>query len=190
MGGRGGDEGGVREALRYGIVREVEGLAPPLRQRALFEQARCDLILQEGPPTPEAQRRLGRLLAGLKAGDEVIVQSLDAFQRSTGELAQLIRTFLEVGVVLRIVEGPDESETLPPAENVRRVLALLAEHEARRPSRSPAGAASRANSGSRKPLSKYQIEYARKLHREGTSLRSLSLLFQVSPNEVWEAIGD
>jgi len=176
--------------LRYGIVREVEGLAPPLRQRALFEQAQCDLILQEGPATPEAQRRLGRLLAGLEAGDEVIVQSLDAFQRSTGELAQLIRTFLEVGVVLRIVGGPDESEVLPPAENVRRVLALLAEHEARRPSRSPAGSASRANSGSRKPLSKYQIEYARKLHREGTSLRSLSLLFQVSPNEVWEAIGD
>ncbi|WP_374467862.1 recombinase family protein [Phenylobacterium sp.] len=165
-------------------------MPPPVAQRRLLEAAQCDLVLEEGPPTPEAQRRLARLLSGLKVGDEVLVHSLDAFQRTTGELAQLIRTFLELGVSLRIVSAADEVETLPPAENVRKVLALLADHEARRPTRLPPGSASSRNAGSRKPLSKYQVEYARKLHREGTSLRSISLLFQVSPNEVWEAIGD
>ncbi|MCR5881086.1 recombinase family protein [Phenylobacterium sp. J367] len=156
----------------------------------MLDAASCDLILEEGPPTPEAQRRLTRLLSGLKVGDEVMVHSLDAFQRTTGEIAQLIRTFLELGVTLRIVSEPHDIEALPPAENVRKVLVLLADHEARRPSRMPAGSASSRNAGSRKALSKYQVEYARKLHKEGASLRTLSLLFQVSPNEVWEAIGE
>ncbi len=145
--------------------------------------------MQEAAPTPDAQRRLARLFLGMRPGDEVLVESLDCFQRTTGELAQLIRTFLELGVALRIIGGGEEPETLPPADNVRRVLGLLADHESRRPTRSAPGGVSRANAGSRKPLSKYQVEYARKLHREGASLRSISLLFQVSPNEVWEAIG-
>lgn len=148
------------------------------------------MILQEGQPTPEAQRRLARLLYGMKAGDEVVVHALDVFQRSTGELAQLIRNFLEVGVTLRILGESSEPDALKPSENVLRVLSLLAEHESRRPTRTPPGAASRMNAGSRNPLSKYQVDYARKLHREGASLRAIGLLFQVSPNEIWEAIGD
>jgi DNA invertase Pin-like site-specific DNA recombinase len=176
--------------LRYGIVRDVAGLLPPTQQRRLLEAAECDVILEEGPATPESQRRLGRLLLGLRVGDEVLVQCLDVFQRTTGELAQLIQTFLELGVSLRIVSAPYQIQAVPSADNVRRVMALLAEHEARRPSRSPPGFASSRNAGSRRPLSTYQVEYARKLHREGASLRSISLLFQVSPNEVWEAIGD
>jgi DNA invertase Pin-like site-specific DNA recombinase len=175
--------------LRYGVIRELADLPSPTDQRRRLEACGCDLIVQEAVPTPNAQRRLARLFAGMKSGDEVLVDSLDCFQRTTGELAQLIRTFLELGVTLRIVAGDDEPETLPPADNVRRVLGLLADHESRRPTRIPPGAASRANAGSRKPLSKYQVEYARKLHREGASLRSISLLFQVSPNEVWDAIG-
>lgn len=175
--------------MRYGIVRESPSLPPPGVQRRVLEAAACDVILQEGHPTPEAQRRLARLLFGLKPGDEVLVHALDVFQRSTGELAQLIRNFLEVGVTLRIVGDNAEPEALKPSENVLKVLSLLAEHESRRPTRA-AGTTSRLNSGSRNPLSKYQIDYARKLHREGASLRSIGLLFQVSPNEIWEAIGD
>lgn len=177
--------------MRYGIVRESPSLPPVAVQRRLLDAAGCDVVLQEGQPTPEAQRRLARLLFGLKQGDEVLVHSLDAFQRSTGELAQLIRNFLEVRVTLRILgDGVDGQAALEPTENVLRVLSLLAEHESRRPSRAPPGAGSRTGSGSRNPLSKYQVDYARKLHREGASLRSIGLLFQVSPNEVWEAIGD
>ncbi|WP_309091686.1 recombinase family protein [Phenylobacterium sp.] len=176
--------------MRYGIVRESPSLPPPSVQRRILEGAACDVVLQEGQPTPEAQRRLARLLFGLKAGDEVLVHSLDVFQRSTGELAQLIRNFLEVGVTLRIVGESSEPEVLKPSEHVLRVLSLLAEHESRRPARGPPGASSRLNSGSRNALSKYQIDHARKLHREGASLRAIGLLFQVSPNEIWEAIGD
>ncbi|ACG77079.1 site-specific recombinase, resolvase family [Phenylobacterium zucineum HLK1] len=176
--------------MRYGVVRESPSLPPPAVQRRLLDGAACDVVLQEGQPTPEAQRRLARLLFGLKPGDEVLVHSLDVFQRSTGELAQLIRNFLEVGVSLRIVGDRAEGEALKPEQNVLKVLSLLAEHESRRPSRTPPGAGSRFNSGSRNALSKYQVDYARKLYREGASLRSIGLLFQVSPNEVWAAIGD
>lgn len=176
--------------MRYGVVRECASLPPPAVQRRLLEAAACDVVLQESSPTPESQRRLARLLFGLKTGDEVLVHSLDVFQRSTGELAQLIRNFLEVGVSLRIVGERSEPDALKPSENVLKVLSLLAEHESRRPSRLPAGAGSRFNSGSRNALSKYQTDYARKLHREGASLRAIGLLFQVSPDEVWAAIGD
>lgn len=158
-------------------------------QRELLVAAVCDLIVVEGEPTPSTQRRLSKLLLGLKAGDEVTVHSLDAFQRTTGELAQMIRHFLDVGVTLRIAGEPGAADTLPLQGGVRKVLGLLADHESRRPRQRSTGAASRANSGSRKPLSKYQIEYARKLHRDGSSLRAIGLLFQVSPAEVWEAIG-
>lgn len=175
--------------MRYGIVREASSLPPPAVQRRLLEAAACDVILQEGHPTPEAQRRLARLLFGLKPGDEVLVHSLDVFQRTTGELAQLIRNFLEVGVTLQIVGETSDGEVLKPSENVLKVLSLLADHEVRRPSRAPAGGSS-LKSGSRNPLSKYQLDYARKLHREGASLRSIGLLFQVSPSEIWEALGD
>ncbi|MCR5874065.1 recombinase family protein [Phenylobacterium sp. J426] len=175
--------------MRYGIVREGSSLPPAAAQRRLLEAAACDVILQEGHPTPEAQRRLARLLFGLKPGDEVLAHSLDVFQRTTGELAQMIRTFLEVGVSLHIMGEDADGHSLTPSEAVLQVLSLLADHEVRRPSRTPNGASS-LKSGSRNLLSKYQLDYARKLYREGASLRSIGLLFQVSPSEVWEAIGD
>ncbi len=175
--------------MRYGIVREAPSLPPVAAQRRLLDAVGCDVVLQEAHPTPEAQRRLARLLFGLKSGDEVRVHSLDVFQRSTGELAQMIRNFLEVGVTLQVLGDTADGEPLEPSETVLKVLSLLAEHEVRRPSRLPAGASS-LKSGSRNALSKYQLDYARKLYREGASLRSIGLLFQVSPSEVWEAIGD
>jgi DNA invertase Pin-like site-specific DNA recombinase len=176
--------------LRYGIVREVAGLPPPAQQRRLLQAAGCDVIYQEAAPTPDAQRRIARLLGGLKVGDAVLAYSLDAFQRTTGELAQLIRTLLELGVTLHILGEDQVVDALPPAPPVHRLLTLLADHEMRRPSRPPPGSSSSRNAGSRKPLSKFQIEYARKLHREGASLRMISLLFQVSPNEVWQVLGE
>lgn len=173
--------------MRYGIVRVTATLPPPEEQRAWFEAARCDVIVQEGPVSPEGRRRLDRLLFGLNAGDELLVHSLDTFQKSTGELAQLIRNFLEVGVILRIAREDHTFQPHSAGEEVLKALALLAEHETRRPSRMP-GDRPRYNSGSRKPLSPYQVDYARKLYKQGVSLRAIGLLFQVPPKVVWEMV--
>ncbi|MGA0605130.1 recombinase family protein [Phenylobacterium sp. VNQ135] len=175
--------------MRYGIVREAPGLPPAAVQRQALEAATCDVVLHEGQATPEAQRRLARLLFGLRAGDEVVVHSLDAFQRSTGDLARLIRNLLELGVTLAVVGDDPNGAVLGPSDANLKVFSLLAEHETRRPTRALAGG-STLKSGSRNPLSKYQLDYARKLYREGASLRAIGLLFQVSPREIWDVIGD
>jgi DNA invertase Pin-like site-specific DNA recombinase len=176
--------------VRYGIVRDGRQMASPALQRRLLERLDCDVLWHEGEPTAEAQRRLLRALQALKAGDELAVQSLEAFQKTTGELVQMLRNLLDAGVTLYVVRSSEEVLTLTATHPGLPLLHLLAEHERGRPGRAPVGLGPRQNSGSRNPLSKYQIDYARKMHREGATLRAIGLLFQVSPNEVWEAIGD
>lgn len=171
--------------MRYGIVRDAPRLAPAAAQRRLLEASGCDIVLEEHEPSNESQHRLFKLLRALKAPDEVIVASLDVFQKPTGELAQLMRDFLNLGVELRIVGDLGQPEALSRLD-VTALLGLLAEHEARRPLRAqPTAAAPRPQ---RRGLTRHQIDYARKLYKDGTSLRQIGLLFRVSPNEVMDLI--
>jgi DNA invertase Pin-like site-specific DNA recombinase len=175
--------------LRYGIVRGVGSLPSAAAQRERLQAEACDVLIEEGEPTPESERRLNKLLFGVKRGDEVLVCSLESFMRSTGELVQLLRDLLEIGATVRILNGEAVAHALQPSEPATELLSLLAEHETRRPSRPSVRAPGRIGGGSRNKLSKYQVDYARKLHAEGQSLRSIGLLFQISPDEVWELIG-
>lgn len=175
--------------MRYGIVRGVASLPPATAQRERLAAEACDIIVEEGDPSPESERRLNKLLFGIKRGDEVLVCSLESFMRSTGELVQLLRDLLEIGATVRILNGDAANHSLRPSDEATELLSLLAEHETRRPSRPGVRAPGRIGGGSRNKLSKYQIDYARKLHAEGQSLRAIGLLFQISPDEVWELIG-
>jgi len=170
--------------MRYGIVLDDRDLPPIAMQKAAVEAAGCDIVVEEGPPTPMAQRRLTRLLSTVKAGDVVMASRLEAFMRPLGPLTVLLRNLLEVGATVRILDDPPLELTSSP--ELLALLTALAEHDVRYPARAEAR---RQHGGSRNPLSKYQIEYAKKLHAEGMSLRSIGLLFQISPNQVWEIVG-
>ncbi len=171
--------------MRYAIIREVEGLPAAAVQRRRLEAVGFDVALEEGLPTGDGQRALRRLLSKLKAQDELVVYALDVLQMSTAELVLTLRRFFELGVSLRLVGG-SMLETVSTGGGVPRVLSLLADHEARWPSRGPVSRKSRAR---HKPLSRYQLDYARDLRRKGQSLRTIGLLFQVTPHELVEMMG-
>lgn len=171
--------------MRYGIVRDGDGLPPATLQRLGLERAACDLIVEEGRAAE--QRRLDRLLLRLRSGDEVLVYSLAAFQRSAGEVAQLVRHLIRTGVVFRLAEENEKFVPIAKTKAARRIVELLAAHEDQRRGRPNA---QNVRGGSRNPLSRFQIDYARKLHKQGAPLRTIGLIFQLPPDEIWELISE
>ncbi|WP_309606641.1 hypothetical protein [Phenylobacterium sp.] len=170
--------------MRYGIVRRIEGHLPLPAQRALIERAGCDVLLEEGPPTRPLLKAQLDLLFSLKRGDELLICSLAILHLTTGQLVRLFRRFDQTGVVLRLVG--DKVLTLTLSGPTRALLALLATNEP-----SPAELRSpRARARTKgKPLSLYQLDYARELKRRGASLRMIGLLFQTSPSELQRLMG-
>jgi hypothetical protein len=166
--------------VRYGLVRQIEGHAPVALERRRLEKAGCDVLLEEGPPTRAALRAQWGWLFNLKAGDELLVCSLDTLQMPTGRLVLLFRKFDQTGVVLKIVSD-DGVTTLGSSSHMRSLLALLSANEAQRPDPRRAPARRRPFG---KPLSRFQVRYANELRRHGASLRMISQLFQISPADL------
>jgi hypothetical protein len=166
--------------MRYGVVRSSSELPPPSVQRRLIETAGCDIVLEEGEPQASTHRSLLTLLHGLQRGDEVLVHGLESLDATTGELAHLLRRFFEAGVTLRILGG-SQVEVLAPNGAIPRALALLADHETRRPAPT---VSRRRNRAADAPLTQHQLKFARDMHRRGYSLRAIGLLFRLTPNEV------
>jgi hypothetical protein len=166
--------------MRYAIIRGGEGLATIEVQRRRLDHIPFDVALEEDVVTRRGQRLLARQLQRLEPGDEVLLWSLDVLQLPTAELLTWLLRCFQLGVAVRLT-GAAMIETLNPAGGTPRALSLLAEHEARRPSRAPAARRSRPSG---RPLNPYQLKYARELLRRGTSLRSVGLLFQLAPDEL------
>ena len=187
--------------MRYGVVRTSPDLPSLGQQRSLIERAGCDLVLEDTEPTALSHRGLLQLLFGLKRGDTVLIHGLEIFGLTTGELARLLRRLLEAGVTLEIVGGT-QPESLAPNGATPRALALLADHETRRPTRLRGRGRSQGLEGllapdarggapppnhDRRPdtaLTQYQLRFARSMHRHGHSVRSIGLLFRLSPSEM------
>lgn len=165
--------------MRYGVIRTSPDLPTPSVQRRLIETAGCDIILEQGQPPAANHRSLLTLLFGLQRGDEVVVHGLESLDATTGELARLIRRFFEAGVTLKIVGG-SQVEVLAPVAAIPRALALLADHESRR----PAATRERRPRASDSPLTQHQLKFARDMHRRGHSMRAIGLLFRLAPNEI------
>ena len=167
--------------MRFGFVREAEGLPPREVQRWHVESASCELVLEEQAPTPQSQRALWKLLSELKPGDELILYSLDVLQLTTGQLLALLRSYFRRRVGLALADG-SRLELLTQGD-APPLIELLADHEARWPSRLPSVRRARRNA-----LSEYQLDHARGLLRKGWTLRSVGLLFRVTPNELRECL--
>lgn len=166
--------------MRYGVVRSSAGFPPPSVQRRLIMAAGCDVVLEEGDHRLASHRSLVQLLFSLKDGDEVLLYGLDALEAHTGELARLLRRFFEAGVTLRIVGG-SRIETLAPDGSIPRALALLADHDTRRPVDTVMRKRVRTAAS---PLTQHQLRYARGMHRRGHSMREIGLLFRLAPSEI------
>lgn len=176
--------------MRLGIILEGRRLPPAEVQRGLLTERACDVIAHEARMTPDARRRISRLIHGLRRGDELAVAGLDVFDRTTGDLVVLLRNLFQVGVTLRLVASDEDDAVLPPDDSALTIASALAEHEARRAMSEKAVRRRRGESGRRLGLTNHQIEYARKLYAEGASPRSIGLIFQATPDEVWQIVGD
>lgn len=173
--------GGERSKdVRYGVIRISPGLPPPEDQRRRIEAVGCDVYLEERAQASAGQGLLLPLLYRLKAGDELLVYGLEALEAGVGELARMFRSFNEGDVTLHIVGGP-ATVTLAPGGPTPQALALLADFEARHPTRASTRRRARAPTPT---LSPYQLKFARDMQRRGYSMREIGLLFRLSPNEV------
>jgi hypothetical protein len=174
--------------MRYGVARDAPFLPPLGDQRYILEALQCDLIMEENETTVEALRWLDRFLLRAKPGDEIIVQDLLVFHKSTDKLALFLRDILELGAGVIVAPSTDKQFTISRDQSVIASLTLLAAHDARSAPLAPRPRAGRRGLPRLKPLSPYQIAYARKLHAEGESLRAIGWLFQISPQEVSEVV--
>ena len=179
------DPDGRSPCMRYGVIRISPELPPAHVQRRLIEMTGYDVILEERASTPAGRKILMQLLQGLKAGDEVIVHSLESFDASLGDLVRLLSRFHEADVTLRLVGGA-QVENLAPRGPMPTALALLARHEARHPTPPPTRRRARSNPA---PLTTHQVQFARDMRRRGHSMRAIGLVFQLSPEEVTALIG-
>ena len=166
--------------MRYGVIRSSPRLPAIEDQRRAVEDAGCQAVFEERAHASTGQSRLLPLLERLKAGDEVVVHSLDSFDASIGDLVRMMRGFCDVGVSLHIL-GTDAVEVLEPQRPIPRALALLADYEERHPTRSP----TRRRARSVEPLlTPHQLKFARDLQRRGYGMREIGLLFRLSPSEI------
>lgn len=166
--------------MRYGIIRASPRLPTLEDQRASLEAAGCQTVFEERTQASSGQSRLLPLLERLKAGDEVAVQSLDAFDASIGDLVRMLHGFCEVGVTLRIVSD-EVVDVVVPQHPTPRALVILADHEARHPTKTPTRRRARPVDP---PLTPHQLRFARDMQRRGYGMREIGLLFRLSPNEI------
>jgi hypothetical protein len=171
--------------VRQGIIRDAVFLPPVAYQRDVVQSAGCDQIRDEQGSDFIADRRVQALVQSLQPGDEIVVCGFGALCRPQGQPAQVLRDIFETGVVLKIAASPSRVRAYSSETPLSDLLELIAEHERARP-----GGRKKSvhQGGSKNRLSKYQVEYAKKLYAEGESLRSIGLLFQMSPSHVLDLV--
>ncbi len=166
--------------MRYGVIRSSPRLPAIEDQRRAVEDVGCHAVFEERAHASTEQSRLLPLLERLKAGDEVIVHSLDAFDASIGDMVRMMRRFCDVGVSLMIL-GEETVCILGPQRPTPQALVLLADFEERHPSRSPTRRRARAI---QPLLTPHQLKFARDMQRRGYGMREIGLLFRLSPIEI------
>lgn len=171
--------------MRQGIVREALYLPPVDVQRQALAAYGYDDLREEKGSDFVADRRIHRLIADRRPGDEIVVHSLGVLTRPQGRPARTVCNLLEAGLVLTLVSLHQPAVRFTAFGEAMALASALADHER---GRNVQPLTSVHQGGSRNHLSKYQIEYARRLYADGKSLRAIGLLFQLSPNHVLEIV--
>jgi DNA invertase Pin-like site-specific DNA recombinase len=100
------------------------------RQLEALKVAGVGKVYREKVSGVRANRpQLGRMMAGLQAGDEVVVCKLDRLGRSTRELLDLIDQIDKAGCTFRSLGDPLWNTSTPQGRLLSTLLAAIAEFE-------------------------------------------------------------
>lgn len=100
----------------------------------------------------------------------------------------MVRSLMETGVIIRLARPTAESLIIAPEPRLMDVITQIAEGEEAIDRGSLPQL--RRTGGSKNPLSRHQLDYARRMHAAGETLRTIGMLFQLAPNEVWQLLND
>jgi DNA invertase Pin-like site-specific DNA recombinase len=154
-------------------------------QIAALKAAGATKIYQEKISGVRADRpQLAKLMAGLQAGDIVIVTKLDRLGRSTRELLELIDRISKAGAAFRSLGDPLWDTSSPQGRLLSTLLAAIAEFE-RELIRERTGEgrkramAAGVKFGRKRKLSDYQRAEAVKRRDAGETLASIAKSYAV-----------
>ncbi len=142
--------------------------------------------------TREGRPGLRAVLASLRPGDTVVVQSLDRLARSVRDACDIVDEITARRASLHILDLAVDTST-PAGKFMLQVFAAVAELERaqirNRQAQGIAAARKRGTHLGRRPaLSTDQIKAVRALRDTGASLRTLATTFAVSPRTIERAL--
>jgi DNA invertase Pin-like site-specific DNA recombinase len=128
---------------------------------------------------------LGKLMAGLKAGDMVVVTKLDRLGRSTRELLDLIERIVKAGATFRSLGDPLWDTSSSQGRLLSTLLAAIADFERdlireRTGEGRKRAMASGVKFGRKRKLSDYQRKEATKRRGAGEMLADIAASYGVS----------
>jgi DNA invertase Pin-like site-specific DNA recombinase len=175
--------------LGYARVSTSDGRQVTDRQEDALRAAGCDRIYVDHVSGAKASRpQLDALWNAARAGDTVVVLSLDRLGRDTRQLLQWADELGEAGVHLRVLQLGVDTAT-PVGAMIFAVIAALAEMERsilqQRVREGLAAARARGRVGGRRPsLSEAQKREVIRLRDEGRTTGEISELFACSTRTV------
>jgi DNA invertase Pin-like site-specific DNA recombinase len=170
----------------YGYAHLSTDAADLTNEVIQLKAAGCATIFREKISGATAERpQLKKLMAGLDAGDVVIIPAVDRLSRDTADLLVIARDMQRVGAGLRSLAEPVVDTTSDFAELVLAMLGVAAKLERRRlmerTARGRADARAKGVVFGRKPIpTPHQQKEARARVEAGEPQRSIARNYNVS----------
>ena len=163
-------------------------------QLEALKKAGCTRVFREKVSGAYRDRpELNRLLDHLREGDVVTVWKLDQLARSTRNLLEIVETIGNTGARFQSISEPWADTTTHAGKMIMTIFAGIAEFERDLiRERTGAGRADAHKRGVRfgrpKKMSKDQTELARRLLKEGKSVREVARTFSIHPATLYRMV--
>lgn len=159
-----------------------------------LKQAGCGKIFREKVSGAYHERQeLNRMLDQLRNGDVVVVWKLDRLARSTRDLLDIVEAIRQAGARFQSLSEPWADTTTHAGKMIMTLFAGIAEFERdlirERTSVGRLDAQKRGvRFGRPKKMSDEQLKLARRLLKEGTSVREVARTFSVHPATLYRRV--
>lgn len=166
------------------MIRDILELPVTKRQEEQLLAAGCETVVSVGGGSLEAHGRMLTFIEGLTAGDTLIVCGLEAFYLPPRQMMRSLKGLLDKAVYLEVIGKNARISKIMPSDDVIDLMDLLSREEVRWLGRSnetdrPFG-----------DLSAFQVDYAKRLRKQGMPMRAIGQIFRLSPLDLERALRD